>query len=190
VRKIDKLKFIETNIGSEYVAEYRYCLTLKDLMGALSYFSCSGEPVSIRTDVLSGNRQGYNLPFLYNTNAKKALELWEKYTSNLCYIVSRTILPKDTLHNVSANVITNTTLLVEYDDGGTSERHGKKKKHVYVDKYHNIQIINDNVIKTTPPSHLSKLGLDKLYDIVLLSNLPDPVWTVFNQDGEKRIVMW
>lgn len=92
MRKIERLKFIEKEFGKEFILPYRICIDEDDITKAVKEFESKGFTWGVRTDFVSGNEQGYKLPFVLEGTLDKTLKIFEEHGRKLVYILSHNVL--------------------------------------------------------------------------------------------------
>ena len=92
MKKIERLKFIESEFGKEFVLPYKVCHDEKDITKAVREFELKKATWGMRTDLASGNNQGYLLPFILKGSLDKALNVFRERGRELVYIISHNIL--------------------------------------------------------------------------------------------------
>ncbi len=115
MKKLDRLKYIESNFGQQYVLEYFSCRSLKEILEAIDYFNSKQVQWSLRTDSVSLNfNQSQLSPFIYLGKKEEAISLWNTNGSQLEYIIFKA-MPKCYLNGV-AKIIDSEMVFFEYNE--------------------------------------------------------------------------
>lgn len=194
--KLERLRRVEREFGTQYVRPYRACRTREEILEAVREFERQGmRPHSLRTDHARGDRQGLLLPFVYpEVDPERAERLWDRYGDSLVYIVCRGVLPEETRCNVAAQRLGDTILLVEWDEGGGAQRAWEHQpvglRHEYVDRWGSwVRPVSPwDLVRVRPPRALPAwTGIDRMYEPVLAAGWELTVWT---RCTDGKIVVW
>lgn len=181
--------------GKEYVLPYFECHSLAEMKTALRTLKDRGASTGIRTDVgrdPSPRLSGVMMPFVQFAGEADAERLWAEYGSRLVYIVYESFPDTMTWCNVAALRMHETAFLVEYDEGGCSQRAWEHKaiplSHAYVDRWGGWWQPFNGGVRVVPPKALpERTAIEKMYSLLLTAVEPLVVWTV-RTDG--RVVLW
>ena len=196
MKKVDRLRWIEGNFGPEFVLQYFFCRTWEEIKNAINFFESRAQPWGMRTDTSSGNSQGYDLPFLFDSYFSKAKEIWDKHGNNLCYIVSKK-QPPYILCQAVAKKVDEEHIVVEFlVDSKTSLRHmyrfPEKLRRIGVGPcnwlvWPNVSI--DQNIRCFRPREVEIYGFNKVYDLMLNRGMKveEIEFTVVNS---HKIIIW
>lgn len=123
MRKLDRLRWIAMTFGYEFVLPHRVAYDPYTVRIALDEFRRSGHEPSLRTDYREGTTQGFVLPFVYPSATYEAfLRIWNEWGERLEYIITEGVGPTETRCNVSVQRLSQTSFLVEWDNGGCAQR--------------------------------------------------------------------
>ncbi len=77
VKKIERLRWIQSIFGQEFVLKYFFCGNWKEISQAIDYFENRGQTWGMRTDTNYGSNQGYLCPFLFKGLRQEAAKIRE-----------------------------------------------------------------------------------------------------------------
>lgn len=196
MKKIDRLKWIEKTFGPGFVLPYFYCQTWEEIEKAIRYFKRNNRSWGMRTDTVSGNSQGYELPFLFESSIKKARKLWDEHNGKLYYIVSEK-QPSDILCQAVARRFDNKHIIIEFlVDSKISLRQmyqfPERLRRIGVGPCNWIVWPNVSVeenIRCFYPREVEIYGFNKVYDLMLNHGVKveEMEITVVNSN---KIIIW
>jgi len=170
---------------------YEWCWSRKDI--SKGYDDLGGKELSIRTDVLQGDTQGYNLPFLYCAKTKQdCLDFYDRvHEDHFSYILCHSVTKKQSRHNCAAFPIDDECLMVEFDNGGQAQREWEylpctATSRIACGPYNQV-IYNNMSYRCYKPEDLYKLGLERLYKLFWQSGCDELIWTI-TKNG--KVVIW
>lgn len=191
MKKVERLRFVESTFGPEFVSPYRACSTLPEIEAAIAGFEASGRTWGLRTDFADGTTQGYQLPFLHHGTPAAARRLWEQRGAGLVYIVCENILRRR-LSGVGVKVGPD-RVLFEWND-----REPTISQRQMYDRPENVRrvVVGPGGCELVwgyapmwcvPPERASWWGFDRVYDAMVHQGVDEATFTV-REDG--RIVVW
>lgn len=203
MKKLDRLRWIATTFGYEFVLPYRVAYAPFEALTAIDEFRKRGHEPSIRTDYKDGATQGFVLPFVYpSATHEDFVRIWNMWGDRLVYIITEGVSPEETRCNVSVLRLGQTTFLVEWDNGGCAQR---AWEHVHVPLEHAFVEAGDDteheahftidpvrgVVRALRPRQLpSRTEFERIVDrIVALPMSVDPL-TVYTVRQDGKIVIW
>lgn len=213
MKKLDRMRWISATFGYEFVLPHRVVYEPYAALVAFDEFRRHGHEPSIRTDYKDGAEQGFSLPFVYpSATHEDFVRIWNEWGDRLVYIITEGVSPEETRCNVSAQRLSQTSFLVEWDEGGCAQR---AWEHVCMPLEHAFVEAGDDVdhdahfaldptcdghypidpalgpLRTLRPRQLpSRTSFERMVNrIVALPMSVDPL-TVYTVRQDGKIVIW
>lgn len=198
MKKIERLRWVESNFGPDFVLKYFICHNWQEIEKAISYFEKRNLGWGMRTDrpTTNNNEDDWNLPFLFRGTINEAQSIWRKHEKNFNYIVCKNIT-EVYCHGVAE--------LIAKQDGLVFIKYNEKEKnisqrqmynfpsnleHIYVSPFRHT-VRNELIIRCFYPheSFITDRSFDIIYRLFFFSDCKEKEIT-FTVLPDKKIVIW
>lgn len=189
--KLERLSWIERTFGTDCISPYLACRNLVSMINAIDGFQRGGRGVGIRTDLVDGHTQGYQLPFVWKAGFDDAHKLWEKHRDRLVYIVCENVLRVRL--NAVAQKLDAEHVFFEFNDREheTTQRDMYKQpdnvRRIALGPNRFVLPWGNLFVRCVDPVDASFYRFDQIYDILIHSDQDEATFSV-REDG--RLVVW
>lgn len=193
MKKIERLKWIENNLGPEFVLKYFLCKNWEEINKAIDFFENQKNSWGMRTDMREGIIQSYLSPFLFHGNRKDAFKIWNKNREFLYYIIYENILVY--LCNGVAVRVDEEHIIIEFNDKEPDSPQRDMYKHPQ-----NLRIIgvgplsmilhpkrHDLLVRCFNPEETMIYSFEIIYRLMIYSTVEE---ITFSIKPSGKIIIW
>jgi hypothetical protein len=190
MKKIERLRWIQSIFGPEFVLKYFFCKNWEEISQAIDYFENRGQTWGMRTDTNHGTTQGNLCPFLFKGSRQEAEKIWRENREQLYYLVSEN-LPRVFCHGV-AELIDEEHIFIEFNDKekNISQRdmykHPENLRRIAVGPASYV-FYKSLLIRSFHPEEVIDYAFDKIY-------FPMVQWKIkeitFSIKPNKQVIIW